>query len=549
MNTFIRVRQAGVSLLLWSLFAYCWLALTSAVLSWARAPFTLQYDMNVYHVVGREWLLHGVVPYRDLIDIKGPLTFLEYGLGAWFTPFSLSGTAVVHSLAAGTALFFAWKSALLFMKNRAAITLTIALSTVIATFYGNPSETVLAFQMAALYLFLRQGRLGGHPPLFAYGVLMGAAIAVKYNLAAFFVPFVAIALWRQAQEGGLRRAARGLGRCMGGAACVLVPFAAYFAWQGALDDLWRYYFLAGFRYGALPLSTAALFHPDAAFLGQFTPGYLRFDKILPPSFFIMAGIVFQLGGLLTITFRRHARLPHNRDAAVILWASWALSLFAVFRGPYAYYHYFVSFLPFAFLTVLTAAASLARLWRIRARANDSSVGNYALWVVPFLLAGVLLAHMADLARGQFAALHRDDAAQIEAIRALVSSRRGDAPILLTLHPYVAVFHRLSPYRPANRNAFPQMTTKGRANWTGETFSLLEHAVPRYVLAITDASGAPRLDEESEYPAVSEELLNMLERRYRLKKIVSFARAPGFQYVGVFERKEPRVNKHAVSPRT
>lgn len=549
MNSFVRVRQAVFSLLLWSLFAYCWIALTSAVLSWARAPFTLQYDMNVYHVVGREWLLHGVVPYRDLIDIKGPLTFLEYGLGAWMTPFSLSGVAVIHSLAAGTALFFAWKSALLYMRNPAAITLTIALSTVLATFYGNPSETVLAFQMAALYLFLRKGRRGGAPPLFAYGVLMGAAIAVKYNLAAFFVPFVAIALYRQAKEGGLRRAARGLGRCTGGAACVLVPIAAYFACHGALDDLWRYYFLAGFRYGALPLSTAALFHPDAAFFGQFTPGYLRFDKMLPSAFFIVAGIVFQLGGLLAITFRKHAWLPYNRHAATTLWASWALSLFAIFRGPYAYYHYFVSFLPFAFLTLLTAAASLVCLWRTRAKANDSSVRNYVCWAVPFLLAGILLIHMADLSRRQFASLHRDDAAQLEAIRAMVSSREGDVPTLLTLHPYVAVFHRVSPHRPANRNAFPQMTAKGRANWSSEAFSLLERAVPRYVLAITDASGTPRRADESEYPAVSEELLTVLESRYRLKKIFPFSHAPGFRHVGVFERKEPRVNKPAVSPRT
>lgn len=549
MNTFVRVRKAGLALLLWSLFAYCWIALTSAVLSWARASVTLQYDMSVYHVVGREWLLHGVIPYRDLIDIKGPLTFLEYGLGAWITPFSLSGTAVIHSLVAGTALFFAWKSALLYMRNPAAITLTIALSTVIATFYGNPSETVLAFQMAALYLFLRQGCRGSAPPLFAYGALTGAAIAVKYNLAAFFVPFIALALWQQAKESGLRQAARGLGRCMGGAACVLVPIAAYFAWQGALDDLWRYYLLAGFRYGVLPLSTAALFHPDAAFFGHFTPGYLRFDKMLPPAFFIAAGFVFQLGGLFSITFRKHTWLPCNRHAAATLWASWGLCLYAIFRGPYAYYHYFASFLPFAFLTLLTVAASLGRLRQAPAEAGVSATRKYALWAVPFLLAGILLNHMADLSRRQFAALHLDDAAQIAAIHGMASSREEDVPTLLTLHPYVAVFHRVSPRRPVNRNAFPQMTAEGRANWSSEAFSLLEQAVPRYVLAITDASGAPRQDEESEYPAVSGELLNMLDRHYRLKKIFHFEHAPAFRHVGIFERKGPRVNKLAVSPRT
>ncbi len=539
MNILVRLRSAWLPLLLWCLLAYGWLALTSAVLSWARAPITLQYDMSVYHVVGREWLAHGVVPYRDLIDIKGPLTFVEYGLGALVTPFSLSGTTVIHSLAAGASLFFAWKCALLFMRNWAAVTLTIVVSTVLSTFYGNPSESVLAFQMAALYLLLRHARRGGEPPLPAFGALAGAAVAVKYNLAAFFLPMIAFALWRQARSRGLRHAARGLGRCAAGAACVLVPFAAYFAWHSALDDLWRYYLLAGFRYGAAPLSSAALLHPDAVFVGHFTPGYMRFDKMLPPAFFIVAGFAFQLGGLVALTLRRRAWLPHDRYAPAALWASWGLCLIAIFRGPYAYYHYFISFLPFAFLTVLVLVASCcARHSRREDTERASAARRFCRAGVPCVVLALLVVHMASLCRKQFALRHPDDEARIAAIHQMVSSHEGSVPTMLTLHPYVAVFHRFSPHRPANRNAFPQMTTKGRANWQSEAFFLLENAVPRYVLAATDSAGKPVREDESDHPAISDELVAKLERHYRLKKILPFSHVPAFRYVGIFERNAP-----------
>lgn len=536
MKTLFRAHRAWAEPVACWLLAFCWIFFTSAVLSLARAPLTLQYDMSVYHIIGREWLLHGIVPYRDLIDIKGPLAFFEYGLGALATPYSLAGAAFVHSIAGACALFFAWKSALLYMGRIAAATLTVLASPVLASYNGNPSETVLAFQMAALYLFLSRARSGGKEPLAAYGALAGAAFAVKFNLTAFFVPFVVMSLVRLYRQGGRRQAAAGLGKCALGAACVLLPFIIYFACMDALDDLWRYYILAGFRYGATPLSSAAMLHPDAGFLAHFTPGLPRFGKLLPAPVFAALGVLAQWGGLATMTLRRNRYFPCARYAPAALWACWAFCLYAIFRGPYAYYHYFVSFYPFAWLTLLAAGASLCRAdqseWRSPARK----------WValVPLGLAGVFFLHMVELSRKQMAMRHPGDAANIATLRELLSSTAGPPPTLLTLQPYVAVFHRVSPNPPVNRNAFPQMTKRGRAHWNSECVSLLRRAEPRFVLAVTEADGSPVQDtDQTEHPPVTAEIVHLLVQNYALKQVLRFDYVPAFRYVGVFERRAPQ----------
>lgn len=517
------------------LLACCWILFTSAVLSLARAPLTLQYDMSVYHVVGREWLLHGLVPYRDLVDIKGPLIFFEYGLGALASPFSLAGAALIHSIAAGFALFFAWRSALLYMGRVAAATVTILASAVLASYYGNPSETVLAFQMAALYLFLRRARLGGKEPLAAYGALAGAVFAIKFNLTAFFVPMVAVSLVRLAHHGGWRMAAAGVGKCAAGFACVLLPFIVYFACMDALDDLWRYYILAGFRYGATPLSSAAMLHPDAGFLAHFTPGLPRFGNSLPKGVFAVLGLLAQFGGLIVMTLRRHSYFPCNRYAAATLWLCWAFCLYAIFRGPYAYYHYFVSFYPFAFLTLLAVGASFAR------GLSQGMTRPPRKWaaLLPCVLAAAFLAHMIDLCHRQFALRHAHDMANIATIHGLLASPQGPAPSMLTLQPYLAVFHRVSPHPPANRNAFPQMTTRGKAHWNAECLSLLRSGKPRFVLAVTSADGTPVQDTgDTEHPPVTAEIVQLLGKNYALRRLLRFDHVPAFRYVGVFERRHP-----------
>ena len=75
-------------------------------------------DANTYLTMGRG-LLHGVVPYRDLFDHKGPLLYFVYALGALLSPSGFFGIYLLQAAALGTALFFLYQTALLVLEDSA----------------------------------------------------------------------------------------------------------------------------------------------------------------------------------------------------------------------------------------------------------------------------------------------------------------------------------------------------------------------------------------------------------------------------------------------
>lgn len=47
-------------------------------------------DAQAFYTVGRGWM-HGLIPYRDLFEQKGPLLYLLYGLGWLIDPHGFGG--------------------------------------------------------------------------------------------------------------------------------------------------------------------------------------------------------------------------------------------------------------------------------------------------------------------------------------------------------------------------------------------------------------------------------------------------------------------------
>jgi len=72
-------------------------------------PMNDWVDMHCFLTVGRGWR-DGLLPYRDLIDHKGPLIYFLFGLGTVITPGSYHGLFVLETLAVAAAMFFGWPS-------------------------------------------------------------------------------------------------------------------------------------------------------------------------------------------------------------------------------------------------------------------------------------------------------------------------------------------------------------------------------------------------------------------------------------------------------
>ena len=158
-------------------------------------------DANTYFTMGKG-IVHGMVPYRDLFDHKGPLLYFIYAVGYLMSPTSFIGVFVLQIISMYIALLFLYKTARLLLDSSP----RAFFSSILVTFFilgagvyylpeqldmggGSPEEFSLPFLTVSLYLITRDAkrktvsRFG----LFVMGILMGSVCLIKFNLAVFWV--------------------------------------------------------------------------------------------------------------------------------------------------------------------------------------------------------------------------------------------------------------------------------------------------------------------------------------------------------------------------
>ncbi len=75
-------------------------------------------DVYVYQVVGNSWV-HGLLPYRDVYDVKGPFLYLLFKLFAWLRPWSMGPPLAALGLLAFGSLCLAYAVAREYLQRRA----------------------------------------------------------------------------------------------------------------------------------------------------------------------------------------------------------------------------------------------------------------------------------------------------------------------------------------------------------------------------------------------------------------------------------------------
>lgn len=81
-------------------------------------------------MVGNSWT-HGLLPYRDVYDVKGPFFYLLFGLFAWIRPWSMGAPLVFLAALAFCSLWLAYAVARLHLQRRALAALAAVLSSVL----------------------------------------------------------------------------------------------------------------------------------------------------------------------------------------------------------------------------------------------------------------------------------------------------------------------------------------------------------------------------------------------------------------------------------
>ena len=153
-------------------------------------PFNPWDDTNCFFTLGRG-IIHGLVPYRDLYEQKGPLLYFIFALTALITEKSFIGAWIIECIAASVYAVFSWKIVKLFSEpSKFAIALMPLLLGVTYTigmfnFGGNAEELCFPLMTVSFYFGLKAIAKGDGLPskteAIVCGLLTGVLFWIKYT--------------------------------------------------------------------------------------------------------------------------------------------------------------------------------------------------------------------------------------------------------------------------------------------------------------------------------------------------------------------------------
>ena len=240
-------KERNIALAVCAVLAALILLLTSQ--SSPLYPINLWGDANCLFTVGRV-MKDGGVLYRDIYEQKGPLLYLIHALAACLSDTSFWGVYIMEALAMTAALYAAYR----LMRLRAGMGFSLGA----AAFFGaafasctafirgdSAEEFCLPLLMAALAIayaeYGRRAKPMRMKRLFVCGVLAGCIATIKYTLLGALVGLCAVEGVLALKEGGVKRAAQSAGVFLAGMAVPILPWALYFAANGALSDAYTAY--------------------------------------------------------------------------------------------------------------------------------------------------------------------------------------------------------------------------------------------------------------------------------------------------------------------
>ena len=306
-------------------------------------PFNPWDDANCFYTLGRG-IIHGLVPYRDLYDHKGPVIYFLYALAALLSESSFIGVWIIECISASVYAVFTWKTAKLFIDTpRYALTvMPLFLATIYTTgmfnFGGNAEELCFPLLTVALYICLRSliinNALPGNKDAVLSGVITAVLFWVKYTLLGFMAAFILIILIVSIRRKRFSELWSLVWRFLCGFLILTIPVILYFAVTRSLYSLWEEYFVNNVRFyldsSQLPLIGRIPVIKNV----YFTVHCLTSTLIYNPSF----GILF----LITLTSLFFIEKKYRKKAIVLFAVTFALSAGFIFTKPaYVYYYGYI----------------------------------------------------------------------------------------------------------------------------------------------------------------------------------------------------------------
>ncbi|MBR4575758.1 MAG: glycosyltransferase family 39 protein [Clostridia bacterium] len=311
-------------------------------------PMNDWVDVNCFFTVGRG-ILHGLVPYRDLYEQKGPLIYFLFALAGRISESSFLGVYLLEGLCFAFFLYLSGRIAELLSGRKSVFGLTAAALAVLipltpAFSHGSSAEEFF-LPVLSLGLLLVLQALHHKKPLtnrqgFVLGLCTAAALWTKYTFCGLFAGLALGVLLFYLLTGKARRLPALIGSCLLGFLSLSAAVVGWFALKGALPDLWQAYFVNNL----------------ARYSSNIQGGH--YAAPLPN---LLNNLGWSVPGLLGLLFLA-VRMRKNPWEALAAWAgAVCLFVFTYWNGRrYPYYALVLAvFAPLGFAALASAAARIA----------------------------------------------------------------------------------------------------------------------------------------------------------------------------------------------
>ena len=214
-------------------------------------PMNDWVDVHCFFTMGRG-IRHGMVPYLDLYEQKGPLIYFLYALAALVSEGSFLGVFIIEAVCFAFFLHYSGRIAEVLAGTRRLYPITVAVMGLIVPLTpafshgGSAEELMLPVLAGGLYIVVRamavDRKLRPREGMLL-GVLTAAAFWSKYTFCGLFVGLaIGVMIWYFVRKWAADLAAL-IGFFLLGLLIPSLPLILWFAARGGLSAMWEAYIL------------------------------------------------------------------------------------------------------------------------------------------------------------------------------------------------------------------------------------------------------------------------------------------------------------------
>lgn len=213
-------------------------------------PFNDWPDVNIFFTLGKG-MMHGKVPYVDLLDHKGPYMYAVAGVAYLLCHKGFLGFFWIELISMVCFVIYSCKTIGLYSRYTAIWTMPFLCAAVVSAksfvHGGSLEELCLGIFAYAIYTLLRFLRSEDHKmpakTVFINGILAGLLLWSKFTLLGLYIAWMIVLVLTCLCRKNIRDAVKNAGIFAGAVILTTIPWLIYFGYHHAVGDWMQIYII------------------------------------------------------------------------------------------------------------------------------------------------------------------------------------------------------------------------------------------------------------------------------------------------------------------